>query len=286
MRAPLAGRLTVGIHGNVAVDHQYAVGLGKRRMLALLIPLAPQIEHVIGGKIHIVRHRFEHAYGQPPAQSNQLFDGRRIPSGVGCDHQWPARRQQVCDEGVNTGRRHGAGCNRRPRGGIGGRGRNLFLQHLAGGHQVDGALRIAVRNLQGAADDLLDVAPAANLIVILDVAAHDSALVEDILQPVNKLVAAPRQLSLLGEGHGSGENQHRNTAARSVVQRARQGLRSHVDMHQHRLPAPGRLRVTVGRAQGHHLVRAGDHRRNRASVGAGFGNALQNRRVIAAEIRK
>src|SRR5687767_15020102 len=82
--------------------------------------------------------------------------------------------------------------------------------------------RIAVGDLQCAVHDLLRVGAEADLVVVVDVAAHETALVGDVLDPLDELVAAPAQLTLLRRGRGTGEHQHWHPALGRVVDGAAQ----------------------------------------------------------------
>ena len=151
-----------------------------------------------------------------------------------------------------------AGVDRRVFRGIGGVGLDLLLHHLAGADQVDRAGRLAARDLQGAVDQLLDVAAGTDLVVVLDVAAQDAALVRHVLDPVDELVPPAGQLTGDRERRGAGEDEHRDTAAHRVADRAAEVLGARVDVDEDGLRLPGHAGVGVRGGQRDGLVRAHD----------------------------
>ena len=163
---------------------------------------------------------------------------------------------------------------------------DLLLHHLARANQVDRAGGFAAGDLQRPLHELLDVAPGADLVVILGVVAQDAALVVHVLDPVDELVPAARQLALDRERGGAGEDQHRNPAPGGVVDRAAQVLGAGVHMHQHSLGFPGHRGVGVRRAEGHGLVRADDQFRQVRAMAfrPGLGERLDQARMVAAEV--
>src|SRR4029453_3321119 len=78
--------------------------------------------------------------------------------------------------------------------------RGLGLEDLAGRHYINRPARIAVRDLKGTVHDLLRIRAEADLVIVVHVATHDTALVGDVLEPLDELVAAPAQLTLLRRG--------------------------------------------------------------------------------------
>ena len=114
-----------------------------------------------------------------------------------------------------------------------------LLHHLARADQVHRARRLAARDLQRAVHELLDVAAGADLVVVLDVAAQDAALVADVLDPVDELVPAAGQLAGDGERRGAGEDEHRDAAAHRVADRAAEVLGARVDVHEDGLRLAG-----------------------------------------------
>ena len=79
-----------------------------------------------------------------------------------------------------------------------------------------------MRELHGAVHDLLYVRADANLVVVAHVAAHETALIEHVLQPVNEFVAAAARFAFLRGGRHAGEHEHGHTPLRGVVNRAGQ----------------------------------------------------------------
>ena len=89
--------------------------------------------------------------------------------------------------------------------------------------------------------ELLGVAPGADLVLVLDVAPDDPALVRGVLEPVDELVAAPGKLPLGGHRRQAGQYQHRHPSPRRVVHGAAEVLSAAVDVHEHRLGLPADL---------------------------------------------
>ncbi len=271
--------------GDVAVDDEDRVGVVEERVLPLLVPLARQIERVVVREVHRARHGFEHADAKPLAEAHQLADRGRIASEIGRHDQGVPSRGECCDD-----RRGRIGRKRRRRDRppvphiYGNRRGELLLENLAGSHQVGGALRVAIGDLQRAVHDLLDIPTGADLVVVFHVAAHDTALVGNILKPLDELVAAAAKLALLREGRGAGENEDGHAALGGVMDGAADRLRAAFDVDEHGLRLAAHQREAVGAAHRHHLVRAGNETRNRAAGNFRFGHRFDQRRVVAAEI--
>ena len=217
---------------------------------------------------------------------HEFIDRRRLPSEIGGHHKRPVRADELPDQHF-----HGIGRQRRragrlPAGAIDRRRRRRALQHLARGGQVDRALGIACRDLQGAVDDLLDVGGAADLVLVLDILTHDPALVGNVLQPVDEFVAAAGLLALLGGRRQAGEDEDGDAAARGVMQRAGQRLGAAIDMDDDRLWTSTHLGEAVGGGKRHHFVGAGDHRRYDTPGRTCMCDGFDQRRMVAAEIRE
>jgi hypothetical protein len=141
-----------------------------------------------------------------------------------------------------------------------------------------------VRELQRAKNHLFDVPAGANFVVVLDVASNQAALVEDVLNPLNVFVAAAAHLPFLCERRRACEDQNRDAAFGGVVQGAGERLRAAFDMDEDGLPAARDLSEAVRRAERDHLVRTDDKPRRRPACRARFGQTLDDRRVIAAQV--
>ncbi len=269
---------------HVRVEHQDGVGLGQGRMLERLVPLHALIEVVVLRIVHGRRAGFVDPDPQPVAQAHELADRLGLAADVGGHHQRAPGGHQVVEDlghGVFAQRR---GLERRES-----RGRDLhrlgaLLHHLARAGQVDGALGVALGELQGPEDHLLDVGAGAQLGLVLDVAAHDAALVRHVLQPHDELVAAALELALLGEGRQAREDQHRGAALGGVVDGAAEREGAGVHVHHHRLGLARHLGVALGGVKPDHLERGGDHLGDRPAVGARLGDRLQQGGVVGAEV--
>ena len=202
---------------------------------------------MVAGEVDVEGGRLQHRDGQQLGQLHQCGHRSRVAAQVGRDDQRVAAPGQ---RGRDLARRL-AGEGGRARGrvlrGVGGVGLERLLHHLARADQVDRAGRLAARDLQRAVHKLLDVAAGADLVVVLDVAAHDAALVGHILDPVNELVPPAGQLAGDGERRGAGEDQHGDAAAHRVADRAAEVLGARVDMHEDSLRLPGHGGVGVRR---------------------------------------
>ena len=137
-------------------------------------------------------------------------------------------------------------------------------------------------------DELLRVAPGADLVRVLDVAADDPGLVGRVLEPVDELVAAARQLALGGHRRQAGQYQHRHPPPGHVVHGAAEILGAAVNVHEHRLGLPADLGIPLRRAQRDELVRAQHQFRQRvgAAVAAGLRVGLDDPGVVAAQVRE
>jgi len=166
--------------------------------------------------------------------------------------------------------------------------RQLLLQDLARGGQVHRPGRLAPGHLHRPVHQLLHGAPGADLLVVLGVAAEHSALVRAVLQPVNVLTAGAGELALLGHGRQAGEDQYRHPAPRRVVDRPAEVLGAAVHVHQDRLRFAAHLRVPVGGAQRHELVRAQDQlgQRVQRSRALRVRVGLHDAGVVAAQVRE
>jgi hypothetical protein len=174
------------------------------------------VQAVIGREVHPHRHRLDHADARELAQLGQGGHRRRVASQVGRDDQGRVGAGQRGGDLVGHLRRQRHRGHRRPPlrsagpARPAGPGRHRLLHDLAGRDQVGRAGRLAPRHLQGAVDELLRVAPAPDLVRVLDVAADDPGLVGRVLQPVDELVAPAGQLALGGHRRQAGQYQHRH----------------------------------------------------------------------------
>ena len=133
---------------------------------------------------------------------------------------------------------------------------------------------------------LLDVSAGADLVVVLDVAAHDAALVGHVLDPVDELVPAAGELAPQGVGGGAGEDEHRHPAAHGVGDRAAHVLGARVHVHDHGGGAAGDERVGVGGAERDDLMRADDDPGKLAlpAFGPRLRQGLDEAGMVAAEV--
>ncbi len=271
--------------GDIAVDDENGVGCFEQRVLPLLVPLARLVERIVVRKVHRTRNGFKNADSELLAKPHQLADGSRIAAEIrGHD------KRTLCLGERGDNRCGGVGRKRRRRDRPPlrridrNRGSELFLQHFSRGHQIDRPFRVAVGDLQRAMHDLLHVPAGADLVVVFHVAADDAALIADVLEPVDELVAAAAKLSLLRKGRGAGKDEDRGAAFGGIVDSAAERLGAAFDVDEHGLRLAAHLREAVGAAQRHHLVRAGDQARNLPAGHLCLRDRLDQRRVIAAEI--
>jgi hypothetical protein len=219
-------------------------------------------------------------------QLDELGHRYRFPAQVrGDDQRVPRGGESSGDLGGDVTAERG-GRHRAEHGGVGGIGLDPLFHRLPRTGQVYRAGRLAARDLQGPVDQLLDVAPGADLVVVLHVVAQDPALIADILDPVDELVPPARQFTLHRVRSRPGENQDRHPAAHRVVDGAAEILGAGVDVHDHGLRLAGHHRVGVRGGQRDGLVRAHDQPGQAATLGAGpvLSERLENPRMVAAEV--
>ena len=241
---------------------------------------------MIGGEVHPHRGRLDHTRRHQLAQLGQCGHRVRVPAQVRGDHQRVRGGQQRAGQLVGDLRRQRRRGHRRPPRRLVRLRRHLFFQYLAGGGQVDRAGWLAPRDLQRAVGKLRGGAAAPDLLRVLDVAADQPGLIGGVLQPVDELGAAARQLPLLGHRRQPGQDQHRHPVPGGVVHGTAEVLGAAVDVHQHSLRLAGDLGVTLGRAERDELVRADHQFRQFAgdTVLPGPGIRLDDPGVVAAEV--
>jgi len=100
-------------------------------------------------------------------------------------------------------------------------------------------------DLQRAVDHLFDVAAGADFVFVLHVAADDTTLIGDVLQPVDEFVARAAEFAFLGVGRGSGEDQYGYAALGYVVDASGHGLRTALHVDQDGLGASCYLREAL-----------------------------------------
>jgi hypothetical protein len=125
--------------------------------------------------------------------------------------------------------------------------------------KIDRTLGVAARDLERPRHKLFDIGRDANLIVIAHIAAHDAALVVNILDPLDEFIAAPDKLAFLGQGGGAGKYEYGNSALRRVVDGACQRLGAAFHMNQDGLRPTGCRGKTMRGTHADHFVRTGDH---------------------------
>ena len=286
---PGAGRGAVGGGDprHVAAGHQHHVRVREQRILGGGAPLVAQVQRVAGREVHPHRHRLDHADRRELAQLGQGGHGRRVPSQVGRDDQGCVGAGERGGDLIGHLRRQRHRGHRRPPLPLVGLGRHRLLHDLAAREQV-GRARPAPRDLQGAVDELLRVAPGPDLVRVLDVATDDPGLVGRVLEPVDELVAAAGQLALGGHRRQAGQYQHRHPPPGHVVHGAAQVLGAAVDVHEYRLGLATDLGIPLRRAERDELVRAQHQFRQGvgAAVAAGLRVGLDDPGVVAAQVRE
>ncbi len=111
-------------------------------------------------------------------------------------------------------------------------------------------------------------------------------MIENVLNPMDELIAAAFRFPFLGGRRGSGKDQNRHAALGRVVDRPAHRLRSAFNVHDHGLRFPGNLGKAVRGRKRDHLVGTGD---DLGKTAAAFGlrrNRLDEGGVVAAEIGK
>ena len=148
--------------------------------------------------------------------------------------------------------------------------------------QVDGAGRRAARNRERAVDHRLELIAPPQLVVPLHELAHQAALVERLLGPVDALAARGRQ-SAFGDGGPAGQHQHRDPGARGVDHPAERVGGPGQRVHHHRLGSARDHRVAVGHRHRRDLVGHGDRPQAAGPAqGLPFGERFDDRGKVGA----
>ena len=95
-------------------------------------------------------------------------------------------------------------------------------------------------------------------------------MVENVLKPMNELIAGTAELAFLGVRRCARENEYGHAAARHIVDRARERLGSALYVDDDRLRPPCELRISLGASQCHHLIRARDYLGSRLALSLGL----------------
>ncbi len=244
------------------------------------------ISCIITGKVQTARYGVDHTNTRQTRQAYQLLDGGVIAPQITGNDEGPPRSRERSGHPFNAVRRQCSRRGGRPAITVDGYRVDLRLQDLTRRREVDRTLRITVRKLHRPMHQLADVLPCPDLIVIAHVATDDAALIEPILDPVNELVTAPFELSFLRRWRGAGENQYGHATLGGVVNGPAEGLGATVHVHHDALCTAGNLRKSVRGGQRHHLARARDHLRIAAASGRFRGDGLDERGMVAAQVRE
>ena len=121
---------------------------------------------------------------------HRLDRARVAPERLGDDDRVPRRRQQARGLLDRVGSRDDVARPGRARGVPVLEAVVTLAQHLARERQVHGALRLGLGDREGAVHDRLELGEVPELVVPLDELAHDRALVERLLRPVDLALAA------------------------------------------------------------------------------------------------
>ena len=94
-------------------------------------------------------------------------------------------------------------------------------------------------------NNLFDIPAGADFMIVFDITAHQTPLIEDILNPLNELVAAAAQFPLLCERRGAGKDEDRDTPFGRVMDGPGERLGPTLDVNEDRLRAQLRVVDTV-----------------------------------------
>ncbi len=160
-------------------------------------------------------------------------------------------------------------------------------QHLARQAEVDGALRLRLRNRQRPVDDAFEVDAVAQLVVPLDPLAHHAALVARLLRPVDAAVARALEPAL-GQRRAAGGEQHRHVVAAGVDQAAGRVGGAGDRVHHDDLRLASHHRVAGGHRHRGDLVRDGHRLRDGQlllqALGVGVDDGTEVRAAVAEEV--
>ena len=245
---------------NVGIDHDDEI-----RVVEVRRGIVAEMQWMVVGKVDVcgigmLDHRQRERLGQRDQTRNRC---RIAPQHARDDERPLGVRDQPRHRGQRLGRRRRRHHRRLEFLGRVAEFAISLGQHLARQAQIDGAARLRHRDRKRAAHHGFELLEVAQLVVPLDELAHDRALIERLLAPMDQRVAAaghPR----LGQRRAAGAQHQRHVGAKRVHQRAERVGRAGRGMdHRHRRLA-GHQVVAVRHADGAALVR--DHHRARRSL--------------------
>jgi hypothetical protein len=233
------------------------------------------------------RRILHHAHPDLARQRVQHRHGGGVAAEIGGEgHRVLGLHQRARDA---RGRR-GIGAGRAGGGEAGGReGEDLRVldllgQHLARERHEDRRARLGLHHRMAAGQRLLRDDARGQAVLPVHIGPHEAADVVGVLDEVDVVVPPARQLPARGEGRAAGHDEGRQPRAEQVVHRHRRIRRAGIDMHQHRLSAPGRCGIAAGHVDGDVLVRAEHDVRMRAALRVPARQLLDDRDVVGAEV--
>ena len=134
------------------------------------------------------------------AETHELAHRFRLAAEISRNDERTFGAGQRCGDFGRRRLRQGSGRQRSPMVGVDGDGFDFLLHHLSRAGKIDGPLRIAMCKLHRAIHQLRHVLASAEFVGIFHIAANDTALVGDVLNPLYEFIAAAAHLALLREG--------------------------------------------------------------------------------------
>jgi len=266
---------------HVRLDRHDAVGVVEVRR-----GVEAGMERVSLREVHVGVELVDHRRAEGLGELHECGDREGIaPGGLGEDDRVARGGQQPGRLGDRLRRgQHRAGSGGAARGGV---LEDLVLlgEDLARQREVDGPLRLGLGERQRTVDDRLELGEVPELVVPFDELADHRALVEGLLRPVDRAVAAAVQAGL-GERIASRAEEDRHVRARGVDDAADRvtGADDHVDHDD--LRSPGDHRVAVGHPHRRRLVRDRHGPRHRLALREPPGVGVDERREVRPGIRE
>ena len=263
----------------LAVHHEQEVGLAEQLRAGM-----PQVERVARGQIDAARMRLRDRDRVALGELREDADCAQVAAQIRRqDQRKLGCRDPPCERvDVPRARLRRRDLGRRQR-------RRAVLvrirEHLARQREIHGPARLRQRDVERAADDLVDGLPGAQLEIPLGVFARDAALIEVLLAPMNR--RRPRcDVAVLRQRRAARHQEQRHVVARGIHQRADRvaGADRDVDHDAGRLARD--LVVAVRHRHREILVRHGNEARNRVFAPGGAHEAFDDGREVGARVRE